>query len=195
MNMQKILSLDPGTLKTGLVVLVNSLIQKGDTMENEAVFSLIDEWTLLNQDANQLTIVYEDIRPYQCQLNMATIDTIKVIGRLEYVLRQRRIDFVGISRNEIKAFVFNRCYGLLVEDVMKKIRKKKHLNKDGSERAPSFHYVDDRMIVKSMREIWGIKKPNPGKRDELGIKDHAWQALAVATCYLNRLERAASGIF
>jgi hypothetical protein len=156
---------------------------------------MIDELTILAQSTNSFSIVYEDIRPYTSRFNMDTINTCKMIGRLEYVLAQRRIDFTAITRNEVKSFVFKEYPGIAIPDIEKKILLRKKVKKDGEPCKPAFQFVDDRIVQRAMVEHWGIKKPKPGKTNSLGIKTHAWQALGALTCYLKKLESAASGTF
>jgi hypothetical protein len=43
--------------------------------------------------------------------------------------------------------------------------------------------VDDGMVLKSMKELWEIPTPAPGKGYIHGLKSHTWQALALATKY------------
>jgi len=118
-----------------------------------------------------------------------------MIGRLEYVLSQRRIDCKGITRNEVKSFVFREYPEIAIPDIEKKILLRKKVKKDGTPCKPGFQFVDDRIVQRAMMAHWGIKKPKPGKTNSLGIKSHAWQALGALTTYLHQLEGAASGTF
>lgn len=182
-----ILGIDPGNKSSGIVILVEGVIQKGDNLENEKMFSLIDEYTLFSKDIS-LTVVYEDIRPFTSRFNMDTIDTIKVIGRLEYVLNQRRVSFKAVTRNEVKSYVFKEYNNIAYPIIEGKVAKSVNKKKDGSDRKPSFVYVDDRIVEKAMKLHWGINVVN-GKRHPSGIRKHAWQALGAVTCYIFSMPR------
>ncbi len=112
-----------------------------------------------------------------------------MIGKLEYILNQRRIAFKSVSRNEVKSFVFLTYRDVVVEEIEKKILKKGRVKVDGDPYKPSFQYVDDRLVQKAMKKMWNIPTPKPGKVNEYGIKTHAWQALGAVSCYMNALDR------
>jgi hypothetical protein len=111
---------------------------------------------------------------------MNTINTIKMIGRLEYVLSARLVTLVPITRNEVKNYVFTKFYDLVVDGINKKIEKLKRVRKNGEAYKPSFHYIDDRLVQKAIAFRYEQKKPKPGKTNPLGLRSHAWQALGVA---------------
>jgi hypothetical protein len=184
-NTEILLGIDPGSEKSGIVLLKDHTILKGDTLSNEDMFTLVDKYSIFTPD-QKFFVVYEDIRPYTSRFNMATINTCKVIGRLEYVLNQQRIAYKAISRNEVKAFVYNKYTTELMEDIKKKILRKKRFRLNGEPFKPSFQHVDDRIVKKAMKLYWGLGTPKPGKPAANGIKDHAWQALAAATCYISK---------
>ena len=159
---------------------------------NEDVFTLVDRYSIFDNRVEFL-VVYEDVRPYQSKNNMATINTCKFIGALERHLKQQRVFFKGISRNEVKSFVFNKYYSTVLPDIEKKIaygiaKERMKPRKNGEPPKPSFLFVDDRIVYRSMMRHWGIEKPKPGRNNVYGIKTHSWQALGVVTCYLNMLE-------
>jgi hypothetical protein len=52
-------------------------------------------------------------------------------------------------------------------------------------RKASFVYVDDRMVQLAMIKNYDIPIPKAGSGYDFGLKEHSWQALAVATVYLN----------
>lgn len=181
-----LLGIDPGSSNSGIILVEDGVLVKGDNLTNEEVFTLIDKYSLFDSAA-RLFVVYEDIRPYTSRFNMETINTCKVIGRLEYVLKVQRVPCKAITRNEVKSFVFNKYNSLVVPDIEKKILKKGRTRKDGGQLKPSFQYVDDRIVCRAMKEHWGLPTPKPGKSNKLGIKTHAWQALGAITCYLETL--------
>lgn len=179
-----ILGIDVGSESSGIITFQDMDILAGSNLENEAMFELIDKYALFSPDS-RLFVVYEDIRPYTSRFNMDTINTCKVIGRLEYVLKQLRVPFKAITRNEVKAFVFNKYPSVSIPEIEKKIKRKGKVNKDGKALKPSFQYVDDRIVKQAMKMHWGIETPKPGKSDPRGIKTHVWQALGAVTCYFN----------
>lgn len=181
---QVLLGIDPGSKSSGIIIFQDDTLLRGDNILNEELFELIDKYTWLEGGYN-LFVVYEDIRPYTSRFNMETIDTCKIIGRLEYVLAQQRVPFKAVTRNEVKSFVFNRHNSVCVPEIIKKIEKKGRLSKEGKALKPSFQYVDDRIVKQAMKAHWNLKTPKPGQRDHQGIRLHAWQALGAVTCYFN----------
>jgi hypothetical protein len=143
-------------------------------------------------------VVIEDIRPYSRLLSMQTVDTIKFIGELCYRLRSElQIPFTLITRSEVKQWVFERFPAICEDRINKKILRlhewkiskglRGYKSKDGTMRKASHNFVDDRIIIVCMKVQWGIETPKPGESNKLGLKDHAWQALAVGTVYLDRI--------
>lgn len=189
MNKEITLGIDPGSDKSGIIVLEDGKIIRADNVTNADLFLLIDEYTILNEHANELMVVYEDIRPYEGRMNMRTIRTIKMIGKLEYILGQRRIMNRGMARNEVKAFVFNQFKEHVIPDIDKIILRKGKVTKEGVPYKASFQYVNDRIVKKAMKLQWGIPTPRPGKRSLYGLSTHSWQALAVVSCYMHVLDR------
>lgn len=189
---QVILGIDPGTESSGTVLLEDGILVKGQNLSNEDLFALIDKYCFF-ETGSSLIVVYEDIRPFTSRFNMATINTIKIIGRLEYILKQQRVPFKAITRNEVKSFVFNKYNDTVGPDVAKKIAYgvdsgRMNKRKNGDSPKPSFIYVDDRIVYRAMMRHWNIDKPKPGRNNVYGIKTHSWQALGVVTCYLNMLQ-------
>lgn len=179
-----VLGIDPGSTHSGIVVLENGRLVRGDNLSNEDMFTLIDWYGIFHPEI-KLLIIYEDIRPYTSRFNMATINTCKVIGRLEYVLNLQRIRHKSITRNEVKNYVFTTHSEMCISEITKKIERKKKTKKDGSSLKPSFQYVDDRIVHKAMRSQWEITSKR-GLVNNMGIKDHAWQALgAITACILS----------
>jgi len=129
------------------------------------------------------------------------IDTCKVIGEMIYRLKTEagmRVEMV--SRYDVKKWVFDSFLETVTPLIEKKIRAKAfpcslietkelfYVDVYGrKERKPSFVYVDDKIVTEAMKVYYGITKPSAGRGFEFGLKSHGWQALAVATTYLNIL--------
>lgn len=181
-----VLGIDPGSENSGIVTFQlfdEWELLSGSNVSNEGLFELIDKYTLFDDKVN-LFIVYEDIRPFTSRFNMDTINTCKMIGRLECVLNQRRVPFKAITRNEVKNFVFKRYPDIVLPVVIGKIEKKGGVSKKGKPLKPSFQYVDDRIVHAAMRYEYKIEKQKRGKTNMYGISTHAWQALGVTTAYI-----------
>lgn len=183
------LAIDCGETKSGIIIMEDEKLVRGDNLDNEDLFTLIDTYTLFSAGV-KLLVIYEDIRPYTSRFSMQTINTCKMIGRLEYVLKQRNVIFEGVPRSAVKEFVFNTYFGDIVTLIEQRIailaKKAAKKNEKVKNRKPSFHYVNDRMVQLAMRKQWKQKKPKPGHKNQLGIRSHGWQALGVLTYYLKR---------
>jgi hypothetical protein len=196
--MDIIFSLDLGSLQSGYVIWCDGKLEKGGVEANEAIFGMIDRWTMF-MDEVRLLVLYEDIRPYTVRFNMDVINTIKVIGRLEYVLTGRNVRHLAVTRYEVKRYVFDTfgdaLWDKLVVKVARKQKAKERLalksgeavSEDKKPRKPSFHYVDDRIVINAMYIRWQQKKPKPGKTNPIGLRSHAWQALGVLSYYLDSI--------
>jgi hypothetical protein len=183
--MRHILAIDPGNTQSGFVEVLNKEILFAGVLENQELMGRI------MRDANTGTIVlYEDIKPYSVRLGQQTIDTCKFIGELDYRLKEAAIDRRAIFRWQVKQWVYDQYRKLSTERIMKKIEllKKKRIKEKNTKNIdslkPHFIYVDDRIVLAAMKEHWKIQKPKPGKRSEHGLSAHSWQALAVATFFL-----------
>jgi hypothetical protein len=79
---------------------------------------------------------------------------------------------------------------MVVPEIVKKIdyaRKRKEMigeEVNPKKQNPSFIYVDDRLVQKSMRKLWKIPIPKVGQRAAYNLKDHSWQALGVTSLYI-----------
>jgi hypothetical protein len=120
------------------------------------------------------------------------INTIKYIGQLQWRLDELHMQYTLIPRWQVKEWVFKQFRAMAEPEIQKKIDyalKRAELKGEKGisprKRTPSFVYVDDRIVVKAMREHWGIKKPTKvGEKAAYNLKDHSWQALAVASLYI-----------
>lgn len=196
MKSQKMIwGLDPGNLICGVCCLVDGRIHSVFSTKSVTVFREI-----LERSAGYLVeIAIEDIFPYQGRLSPQIIDTCKVIGELTY--RFNTADWVEkvhlVPRNRVKNWIFDRFPRICLPRINQKMITidRRRVQKgfrgltrlDGTMRLPSFHYVDDRIVVAAMKNLYRIREPKPGKRNKLGINgsDHAWQALATASCFIH----------
>lgn len=183
--MNKILSIDPGSETFGVVTIVNNLITSCRNLTTLDNWAIVDHLVTEASDG-QTSVVIEDIAPYSLKLGLSTINTIKYIGQLEYALKKAGIAYALIPRWKVKEWVFNRYNEIVVPHIEKKIAKAGLISKKtGEPRKPSFQFVDDRLVIKAMKEHWCIETPKPGKSNRFGINKHAWQALGLATTYLS----------
>lgn len=168
----------------------NSVIY-ANNIPNQEVFDKIVELT----SGDRIAVIVEDMAPYRMRITPQVIDTCKFIGELSYRLSVCDLieDLRMAPRNEVKKWVFD-CFPdvvlprlekkMIAVDRRKRLQGLKGLLKsDGEMRAASFHYVDDRVIIASMKFLFDIHTPKPGKLNVHGLKDHSWQALAVAAYY------------
>jgi hypothetical protein len=95
-----------------------------------------------------------------------------------------------VPRSAVKRWVFDSMNDLVVPLCQLKAHKtaeKRRIDDNTvTERKASFVYVDDRIVQAAMIEYWGLEKPKPGAGYEYGLRDHSWQALAVATVWRNQ---------
>ena len=130
----------------------------------------------------------EDIRPYSLRLTPQVIDTCKFIGELNFRLKTwsgATVEYV--ARNTIKKWCFEAFPEVCAPLVQKKIEKKGFRNKETGEfRKPSFVWVDDKSVTESMKVLYGIQLPKPGMGYRYGLKNHSWQALAIASYWAAR---------
>lgn len=179
-----IIGVDPGSSISGFVALRDGRIDRGKNADNAELFDLIKEYKKVGV---RVRVIIEDIRPYSVVLSPYTIQTCKLLGELEYRLKTARIAFKLVPRTTIREWVFTtyptQCLPLVIARMQKKKEKGKLsvVNKNGSLRRPSFHYVEDSVITAVMKKVWNIGDPVPGQKNQYGISEHAWQALALAT--------------
>jgi hypothetical protein len=138
-------------------------------------------------------IVIEDLAAYTGRLTPQVIQTAKFIGMAVYRIQS---GFSGelamVPRSAVKKWVFETYHGTIYP--LCQIKADKGAEKRAAEngdnavtyKSASFIYVDDRMVQLAMINHYGIKKPKAGSGYEFGLKDHAWQALAVATAWHKR---------
>jgi hypothetical protein len=146
------------------------------------------------------TVVIEDVRPYSLPVSQAIIDTCKFIGELHHRLKNEAgAHCVLVPRSDIKKWVFD-AFPEMTGRVATKIDKKcfdgcmvatreecRVNGKTGSKAGkPTFIYIDDRLVTESMRKLYAIPTPAPGKGYKYGLKDDSWQALAAASWWRHK---------
>jgi hypothetical protein len=189
-------AIDPGNLICGMAQL-NSDGSIGVCFDEETgsvyrrILSLCGD--------NPFKIAIEDVYPYSMRLTPEIIDTCKVIGELAYRFRKcKQCELLSlVPRNTIKKWIFDTFPEVCIPRIEKKMAllharkvregKRGLMKKDGTMFLPSFQYVDDRIVKESIKTLFNIPTPKPGKPSILGItRDaHAWQALAVAAFFIS----------
>jgi hypothetical protein len=181
---RRIISVDPGNVISGFCMIENGQIAFAANLPNQFVIPKIREFI---QNA-AYTVIIEDVRPYGTRLTQQLLDTSKFIGELCYRLIGLKVVPELIARWEVKKWVFETFKSDLEPLILKKMEKsEKGLTKaDGENRKPTFIWVDDRLIIKSMKKMWNIPTPKPGKTNKYGINAHSWQALALASLHITQ---------
>lgn len=182
-----LIAIDSGSSQSGVVVVKGLKIAYAANLPNVEVLKLIKA-TKKDDDAGVIVLV-EDIKPYSISLTQATIDTCKFIGRVCFFMEAGRVKHELITRHQVKRWVYDQFPTVVLERICRKIEYKNKRNNDGKLRKPSYVYVDDRIVIAAMKDLWKIETPKPGKRNSLGITGHAWQALAVASVWLYGSDR------
>lgn len=185
--MGNIIGIDPGNVVSGLCMIEDGKVVYANVFENN---KLVD-WMYDEVAESSVQIAIEDIVPYTGKMKPQTIDTCKWIGELTYRLKIngfKNIKF--IPRSNVRNWIYKTVPDICTPKVIKrmialdKIRVKQGLrglrNASGELRKPSFHYVDDRIVIAAVKELYNIPTPKPGKVNIYGLKDHSWQALATA---------------
>lgn len=183
--------IDPGSEKSGICLLKDKSIISACIAANEKVFATIKELIA----GNPATIVIEDIYPYSTTLKPEVIKTCKFIGEISYRLRHlKAINVVFVPRNSVKKWIFDTFPSVCIGRIEKKINyldgyriskgKRGLRTKNGDLRKPSFQFIDDRIVISALKELYNIPDPKPGKSNQYGLKAHSWQALAVASFHI-----------
>ncbi len=176
--MNRIIGIDPGET-CGIVVLDGGHIT--------SVFNIMSN-IMLTKVTNFLihpkcTVVIEDIRPYSLRLTPQVIWTCKFLGELNFSLKTwsgANVEYV--TRNHVKKWCFDNFPEVCIPRIEKKILKKGFIKKEtGEPRKPSFVFVDDKIVTECMKVKYEIPAVKPGFGYQFGLKEHSWQALAVAS--------------
>lgn len=182
--MKRIIGIDPGSENSGMVVLDDSNKISSFNLSNTQLYEKIT--TLLLH--KNVTVVVEDLAAYSLRLTPQVIDTAKFIGELVYRLKNEAGANVElIARSEVKKWCFDRFPNVCMPLIEKKIQKKNQVvASTGEYRKGSFLYVDDKIVIESLKYLYKIPLPASGKGYDFGLKSHGWQALAAASAYLYR---------
>jgi len=188
-KIKRTIAIDAGNKISGMVILDDGIIVVACVISNEDIYNKIASYSI----HRDLTIVVEDIRPYSLKLTQQVIDTCKFIGELNCRLRiMAGFDVRYICRSEVRKWVYD-TFPLVCEPLIDvKIEAKMYSacivatkeevrvnGRGGNKRKSSFIYIDDKMVVASMKHLYKIAPRLPGKGYEYGLKTHAFQALAL----------------
>lgn len=196
-NNKRIIAIDPGNENSGVTILDDLSIIGAYNLSNEALYSKISAYSI----HKDLTIVVEDIKPYSLKLTPQVIDTCKFIGELTYRLKiYAGLNVVCVARSDVRRWVYDtfpaicgalinlkierKMYDACSVETMQEIRVNA---RGGNKRKGSFIYVDDKIVMESMKDLYQLKKPAPGKGYLYGLKDHSFQALALGRYYMTKL--------
>lgn len=186
----KMIGIDAGSTSSGIIVLVEGKIREGYNMTNEEVIPFIER----EQEGYKLTVVIEDVRPYNMRITNGIIDTIKFIGQIEWRLKSIDCKIELVPRWQVKQWVYIQFKTIVTPLIQKKIdysheRKKKLYEDKGwgekKKSVGSFVWVDDRIIIEAMRKHWNIPKTKKvGQLTMYNLREHSWQALALCSYFL-----------
>jgi hypothetical protein len=198
--MIKYVGIDPGPSISGLCFMKGNQITSGVVTENSNIMNLISKFI----GRSRVKIIFEDIaNQYSVRFGPDTINTCKVIGYLQAKFEvYDQIEPIGISRDIVRKWVFDTFQDIAIPRIEKKIAylddygakndRKRYRKQDGELRKPSHVFVDDRIVTASMKELYSIPTPKPGKANKYGLKSHSWQALAVLSCFKDLGDRSGS---
>ena len=191
-------AIDPGNLICGVSQLTDGRIGHCFNEPSSSVYKKI-----MSLSSGSIDIVIEDIFPYSMRLTPEIITTCKLIGELSYRFSSnKRVNSVTlVARNTVKKWVFDTFPDVCIPRIEKKMlalhgRKIKQgkrglIKKSGEMYSPSFHYVDDRIVIAAVKSLFNIPTPKPGKPSIFGLVDHSWQALACGA-YLSHAAKNSS---
>ena len=192
----RVIGIDPGSDVSGICSIEDTTILYASNTPNTEVFDKIKE---LLRGSPEATIVIEDIFPYSVRLKPEVIATCKFIGELSYRLKEAGVAAKFVARNSIKKWVFDNFPDICINRIDEKIArlhawrvkkgKRGYETKSGELRAASFAFVDDRIVIAALKFHLSIPTPKPGKANIYGLRDHSWQALAVAAYFRHILDK------
>jgi hypothetical protein len=183
--MERIIGLDLGYEVHGFAVITDGCIEYACNCDSDRLWSLLTTYILKGTKA----IVIEDLAAYTGRLTPQVIDTAKFIGMAVYKIQSGYSGEVVLTkRSAVKKWAFDTYHEHIYPLCQAKLDKgaaKRVKNGDNSMtgRKASFVYVDDRMVQLAMIKHYDIPTPKPGAGYDFGLKEHSWQALAVATVY------------
>lgn len=187
------MGIDPGSSVCGVVVLDDGEIAGAFNWSIPVLWCKISNFLI----HPNISVVVEDIRPYSLQLTPQVIDTCKFIGELVYRLRiEAGLNVELLSRSEVKKWAFDTNPTLAASLIKAKVDKKMFMACDlktreelwvdtfgKGRRKESFVQINDRIMTELMKYLYGIPKPKAGSGYKFGLKEHSWQALALASCF------------
>ena len=174
------IGIDPGNQHCGIVVLDGGKIISAFNIISDNLCNKLTHFLI----HSNCTVVVEDIRPYSLRLTPQVIDTCKFIGEAVYRLRNEAGANVELmSRFEVKRWVFETFPHIALPLIRKKIEKKDQRTSSGQFRTPTMMYVDDKIVMEAMKFHYRIPLPPPGAGYMYGLKEHSWQALALASLH------------
>lgn len=194
MNPKKYWAIDPGPAICGVSLLshTGSIEMCFDEKSGDVFRRIMD----ISSGFSTIEVSIEDIVPYSkmpLRMNQHVIETCKLIGELTYRFRNEKsvVAVNLVPRFRVKQWIFDSFPDVVLPRIEKKMlgldrrnvaKGKRGLRRsDGELRAPSFVFVDDRIVIAGLKKLHNIANPKPGKPNILGLKstDHAWQSLAV----------------
>lgn len=188
----KIIGVDPGSERSGVIVLDEGIIiECFEDMSNAKVLEFVSQFLLYLPGAH---VVIEDFIGGG-PVGKDKIKTVKFIGVLEHRLTDIGQPFTSIPRWEVKKWVFLQFRTMAEPEIIKIIARNQARNEKkaiaaGEEYkkrnlAPTFIYVEDRIVANAMRKWWDIEKPSrPGQKSPYGLKTHSWQALGLVSYWM-----------
>lgn len=181
-NLHAVVGIDPGEKQSGVALVAGREIVFGKNVLNGELIELIQS---INDQYSEVTIIIEDMLPYNMRITNSIIRTIKAIGQLEMRLNDLGMKYYLAPRWWIKQWVFNEFNDIATTRILKKIgyiqtRLEKE-NRKIKKMSPTFAYVDDWIVVRSMKQWWNIPNATVHNKNKYGLKDHSWQALALIT--------------
>jgi hypothetical protein len=176
----RLIAIDPGSAHTGIIVLDAGNISEALVLGKEECVKHV----LSHSDHRHDTLVLiEDVMPYGYKVSLNVLDTCKFIGELCYRLKVAGWQMQMISRWHVSKWIFE-SFAVARDRVEKKIVHRDKRKKDGTLWTPHFSFVDDRIVVAAMKEMWDVPTPAPGKPSKYGLSKDSWQALALASYYI-----------
>lgn len=186
--MQTIISVDPGSEISGLIILDGDQIVVAENIINDfLVDRIVDRYNkVVGSGRARPVVLIEDMAPYFSRLKPDVVATCKFIGETTYRLKEAGIRYEHLYRTQVKKCIFDLFPDICIPRIDAKIKALGKVTKSGEPFKASFVWMDDRVIIACMKVYWKIETPKPGKKNRLGVSKHSWQALALATLYVER---------
>lgn len=180
--MKRIIGIDPGAT-CGMVILDGGQITSVFNIISGDIYDKVTNF-LIHPNC---TVVIEDIRPYSLRLTPQVVETCKFIGELNFRLKTwsgATVEY--LTRFNVKKWCFDTFPEVCNPIIERKIAKKGFKNKEtGAFRKPSFVFVDDKVVTECMKHKYKIPLPKSGSGYAFGLKSHSWQALALASYWVD----------